>query len=483
MVQPPASEGPGRLERYQQAKSYWEKASQSKCPKLKQEFTKRRSELLDHIRCKLGDTPCICIIGAVAFREGDAELEVLVGHIAEKLAESLQDRVWFVICGMPGVQKVFAEHCGDGSRLRNLVPDGHRSGCGRGDEVSCASADDVAANKVHVGSIDDCRAVFSLLGDAYIIVEGGTGVAQQAKAVASRGAHIIPVMRSRGFPIEAFARPDFMDEDKWALLKSGVASTAETVDVVVASASNFVAQRGTTKATAEVETGPSHTEATEVLPIDDDDVDVVLCPPPVGSSQPLLRLQLQSSLPCLPPRPSPESALSTLEVSAWKPGSLVTVPEPVDHSQKEQSETTWTTEPENSCDELLQRLATLENSVGERLSQEQEHQQEQRQQPEQCFPAAELSESQGLPPVDPRRAGFLERVAIVASKAETLLQDSPLQDISGRSAPQVPTCSWPNSCDNAVRAEFIERVAALAAQVEILQTDPMKTAVLRRGPV
>lgn len=408
-VHPPTSEGPGRLERYQQAKNYWEKASQSKppepkqasqskSPELNQDITKRRIELLEQIRHKLGSTPCVCVTGAVAFREGDAELKVLVGQIAAKLAESLQDRVWFVTCGMPGVQKVFAEHCGDGSRLWNLVPDGLGSGCGIGGEVS-------------VSSIDDRRAVFGLLGDVYIVVEGGTGVALQAKASASRGAYIIPVMRSRGFPIEAFVRPDFIGEEQWALLKSGGASSAETLDAVVACASNFVAQRGTTErssSTAETETNSSHSEA---FPTDDNDLDVVLCPPPVASSHPVLQLQLQPSLPLLPP--------------------------PV-ADQKQQ----------------------------------------QQRQPEQCVPAAKPPKFQCVPPVDPRHAEFLERFATVAAKAEAFLQDSPLQDLScdGSSAARAPACTWQRSCDDAFRAEFIERVAALAAQVELLQTDPMKTA-------
>jgi len=475
MVQPPTSEGPGRLERYQQAKSYWEKASQSKSQELKEELPSQRTELLEQIRCKLGNTPCICVTGAVAFRGGDAELEVLVGHIAEKLAESLQDRVWFVTCGMPGVQKVFAARCGDGSRLWNLVSDGHTSQVGRGSEV-------------HAGSMEDRRAIFGLLGDLYIIVEGGTGLAQQAKAIASRGAQIIPVMRSRGFPIEAFTRPDFMSEDQWALLKSGDASTTETVDAVVASASKFVAQRGPAETATEVETGSGYAQTTEVS----------YPPQPVGSSHTVMEFQLEPSLSFSTPPPFPlqESPLSTHGVCAWKPRSLVTVPEPsvqspkepvtvpepLDHSLQEQTDTTRSTQLEDCGGELLQHLATLENSAGECFLQQQ-----QRQQPEQCVSASEPPESPGVPPIDPRRAEFLERIAMVASQAETLLkdprrseeQDSPPQNpsCSGSPTTQAPVCNWPQSCDAALRAEFIERVAALAVQVDLLQNDSLRTTV------
>jgi hypothetical protein len=51
--------------------------------------------------------------------------EELVKDLAKKLDEKTRDSpVAFVTGGMAGVQNVFAESCGDGSKLWNLLPIG-----------------------------------------------------------------------------------------------------------------------------------------------------------------------------------------------------------------------------------------------------------------------------------------------------------------------------------------------------------------------
>ena len=83
--------------------------------------------------------------------------------------------------------------------------------------------------------------VFSLLGDVYVVLEGGPSVANQARLALRRGACVLPVARTGGascglfkFPRKALEKPDFVEDGHWELLQSTEAPTQATAQAVVA---------------------------------------------------------------------------------------------------------------------------------------------------------------------------------------------------------------------------------------------------------
>lgn len=163
----------------------------------------------------------ICILGGRDFQCSDSE--ALVRAVAQQLASGLKGRAAFVTGGLAGVQRVFAESCGDGSQLWNLLPFGEASGYGTGTDV-------------HAGAnLQQRMEVTSLLGDIYLTVEGGPGVAKEAREASARGARVLPLMRTGGassgmfdFPKEALERPPSATEQQWELLRRTDASVEDT---------------------------------------------------------------------------------------------------------------------------------------------------------------------------------------------------------------------------------------------------------------
>jgi len=175
------------------------------------------------LRNELGQTLCICILGGTKFQA--EESEALVKAIAKKMSGA--KRVTFVTGGMAGVQQTFADNCGDGSLVANLLPVGQSSGFKQGKDMN-AGAD-----------LDQRKEIFGQLGDVYITVEGGPGVAQEARAAHARGAAIVPLIRTGGasggmfdFPAEALARPDWATTSQWTLLTDKTASVDNTAFMV-----------------------------------------------------------------------------------------------------------------------------------------------------------------------------------------------------------------------------------------------------------
>lgn len=175
----------------------------------------------------LGEAPKVCILGGTTFN--DPSSESLVASLAQEMSARLGDRVTLVTGGMDGVQKAFAGGCKEGVRLFNVLPAGQSSGYGRGEDVS--------AGQDLKGRI----AVFGLLGDVYVTIEGGPGVAGEARAAAERGASVVPLLRTGGasggmfdFPQQAMARPAYATEEQWRLLGNKGASVAESASAAAA---------------------------------------------------------------------------------------------------------------------------------------------------------------------------------------------------------------------------------------------------------
>jgi len=186
------------------------------------------AETANELRSKLGRDICIvCILGGTEFRGVDSE--ALVKAIASKLEASIGSKAKFLTGGMAGVQETFAKHCGDGSRVWNLLPVGQSSSYGRGTDINVGAG------------LEERKAVFGLIGDIYITVEGGPGVSQEAKAAHARGVLVVPLMRTGGasngmfeFPQGALQKPDFSTDEQWSLLKRHDAPVDESAAAVAA---------------------------------------------------------------------------------------------------------------------------------------------------------------------------------------------------------------------------------------------------------
>mmetsp|Transcript_110884 Transcript_110884/g.277554 ORF Transcript_110884/g.277554 Transcript_110884/m.277554 type:complete len:244 (+) Transcript_110884:100-831(+) len=184
------------------------------------------SEAAQRLRGELGqDSRIVCILGGTSFQ--GAESEALVRAIAAKLGTAMGPKAKFVTGGMAGVQETFAKQCGDGSKVLNLLPVGQSSGFGRGTDIN-AGAD-----------LEERKAIFGLIGDVYITVEGGPGVSQEARAACAREAFVLPLIRTGGasegmfnFPPKAVERPQWIKEEQWSLLKNKSAPVGEAAAVV-----------------------------------------------------------------------------------------------------------------------------------------------------------------------------------------------------------------------------------------------------------
>ena len=187
-------------------------------------------EAVSRIVKAAGGAPIVCILGSTSFN--DADSEALVKALAEKLTATMDEAI-LVTGGMAGVQQVFAESCGDGARVWNLLPVGQASGYLRGLDI-------------HAGAdLEQRKAIMGQLGDIYVTVEGGPGVSAEARAAHARGAGVLPMARTGGassgmfdFPEAALKRPPCAGETEWALLFHPYAPAAQSA----AAAAAIVAQ-------------------------------------------------------------------------------------------------------------------------------------------------------------------------------------------------------------------------------------------------
>merc|ERR1712183_897800 len=106
----------------------------------------------------------------------DEGSEALVKALATEFSARLANRVVVITGGMPGVQQTFANGCKAGPPLVNLVVKGEASNYGVG--VDFDKFSDKNERVEHFGRI----------GDIYISVGGGPGVAKEANLAYNRGA-------------------------------------------------------------------------------------------------------------------------------------------------------------------------------------------------------------------------------------------------------------------------------------------------------
>jgi hypothetical protein len=157
-------------------------------------------DVVKRLKADLPQRPIVCILGSTVF--SIQKDEGIVSGLASSLASF---PFTFITGGMPGVQETFAKNIGDPTRLFHLRPLGRGSGFEKGTDL-------------FVGHDEDYKkAVLAAIGDIYITIEGGPGVAKEASAAFQRGALILPLISSGGaskgmfdFPANALTCPVFV---------------------------------------------------------------------------------------------------------------------------------------------------------------------------------------------------------------------------------------------------------------------------------
>eukprot|EP00927_Polykrikos_kofoidii_P034516 TRINITY_DN29276_c0_g1_i1.p1 TRINITY_DN29276_c0_g1~~TRINITY_DN29276_c0_g1_i1.p1 ORF type:complete len:2179 (-),score=352.79 TRINITY_DN29276_c0_g1_i1:25-5709(-) len=172
--------------------------------------------------------PCVCILGGTE-AVGAATQEVL-RVLSGTLHAALHERVWLLTAGEPGVQETFALNCGCRVCVVSLTPPGEVGNSALGRKFCCGT-DASTRDKI-----------MALLGNVYIIAEGGPSVAQQAQTAFTLGANIVPLACTGGasagkfgFPQSALIRPPSVEEETWSHLATADCS-ADAVGGAAASA-------------------------------------------------------------------------------------------------------------------------------------------------------------------------------------------------------------------------------------------------------
>eukprot|EP00928_Gymnodinium_smaydae_P088869 TRINITY_DN7290_c2_g1_i1.p1 TRINITY_DN7290_c2_g1~~TRINITY_DN7290_c2_g1_i1.p1 ORF type:complete len:699 (-),score=156.37 TRINITY_DN7290_c2_g1_i1:106-2157(-) len=201
----------------------------------------REAVIAAALRKQLPRGVVVCVLGSTKFQNEDSE--ALVKELAIRV--SRVSGITLVTGGLPGVQETFARHCR--GRVYNLVVDGGKAAFSYGTDI-------------HGGKDEaERKRVFGQLGDIYITVEGGPGVAQEAGDAFRLGAIVVPLRRSGGasngsfnFPEGAFTPPRLGDEEHvveqqdWALLadtSATVRASAEATARIVQACSQKVMQQ------------------------------------------------------------------------------------------------------------------------------------------------------------------------------------------------------------------------------------------------
>jgi len=173
-----------------------------------------RNSLEAEILKKLPNKPRICILGGTTFQ--DPSSEMLVEALAAKFTDRLSGHVVVMTGGMPGVQKAFAQSLGSsfGTQV-HLLPKGQSSNFGVGVDLTAGE------------DLPERMTIFGNLGHIYLSIEGGPGVAKEARAAFSRGAVVLPMMSTGGasagmfdYPPGALQQPAFFTKDQWGTMKS-----------------------------------------------------------------------------------------------------------------------------------------------------------------------------------------------------------------------------------------------------------------------
>jgi predicted Rossmann-fold nucleotide-binding protein len=166
---------------------------------------------------------CICISGATSFARLPSGTEALVQALADAVSRRLGVQVCLMTGGLKGVQETFAKSCSPGIDLLNVLPFGEASKYGAGKDI-------------HAGiNLKERMKVYGELGNIYVTIGGGPGVASEARDALGRGAFVLPVRRTGGassgsdpensVPAQVLEKPDEATVQEWDLLQNQDDST------------------------------------------------------------------------------------------------------------------------------------------------------------------------------------------------------------------------------------------------------------------
>jgi len=200
-----------------------------------EEEDEENTQALQRLRSHMGIGVRVCILGSTTWTCPDSK--GLVVALARRCQSNLGRRASFITGGMPGVQETFAQSCNETMRLWNLLPRRSQSLYGVGTDI-------------HAGaSIAERREILGQLGDIYVTVEGGPGVAQEARDAVQRGARVLSLRRTGGassgmfdFPPAALEKPPSVSEEHWALLGDAQAPVEASADAAMTILRNLVAE-------------------------------------------------------------------------------------------------------------------------------------------------------------------------------------------------------------------------------------------------
>eukprot|EP00927_Polykrikos_kofoidii_P052935 TRINITY_DN469_c0_g2_i4.p1 TRINITY_DN469_c0_g2~~TRINITY_DN469_c0_g2_i4.p1 ORF type:complete len:716 (-),score=86.72 TRINITY_DN469_c0_g2_i4:35-2182(-) len=184
------------------------------------------AEAVARLKGQLPDKVVVCILGSTSFSE--PVHETLVSRLAIRLGGL---PFTLITGGMPGVQATFANSFEYAQKLWHVRPFGHPSGFKNGRDLFGGTNE------------SEKNAIIGEIGDVYITVEGGPGVAFEANTAYNRGALVLPLIRTGGassgmfnFPAEALKCPHFVhvkDQRQWDLITRQDVPIDETVSAIL----------------------------------------------------------------------------------------------------------------------------------------------------------------------------------------------------------------------------------------------------------
>lgn len=184
------------------------------------------SALVSEIRRKLGPGLKIVILA-----DAGSEAEELAKQVALQLQGAFHQAI-FITGALPGVQESFAKSCNPSTtKVYKLTPG------------SCT----LNGHTVKAGTtLREVQSVLACIGDVYITFAGDQEVAEQAGIAFSRGAAVVPVIRTGGassgkfgFPAAALKKPAFLGKENWSFISSTEASDVATAAAIAAAVAGY----------------------------------------------------------------------------------------------------------------------------------------------------------------------------------------------------------------------------------------------------
>eukprot|EP00435_Cladocopium_sp_Y103_P019932 s4028_g4.t2 len=175
--------------------------------------------------------------------EDGSEFEELAKQVALQLEGAFHQAI-FITGGLPGVQESFAKSCNPStSKVYKLAP-GSCSGCTLNGQTVKAGT-----------TLREVQSVLACIGEVYITFAGDQEVAEQAGIAFSRGAAVVPVIRTGGascslwcsfissgkfgFPAAALKKPAFLGKENWSFITSTDASDVATAAAIAAAVAGY----------------------------------------------------------------------------------------------------------------------------------------------------------------------------------------------------------------------------------------------------